>query len=117
VSILDNIKAVISIANNLGNVDLAREVRTLESELGELLDDNRRLKDENASLAARLAEREELIWDDELNAYMRVPPGGARTGPFCPACRDGHDRTVRMAHEGQGYRCTVCGHYSAIALP
>lgn len=62
------------------------------------------LRREYEELRGQLNAIEPMEW--EHNVYWREEAG--KRVPFCPQCRDGKRRAVRIGDEGRHWRCTVC---------
>jgi hypothetical protein len=112
------IKAVANIAKEAGKIDLYQKVLDLQQILLEATSENLRLVTENHSLTERIRRLErdaessreigQLNFDGQV--YWTGEPSAA-TGPFCPRCKDEHQRLARMTDRGNGFTCcTVCSH-------
>lgn len=107
---LDTISAAIAVADELKNVDLKSKLADVKMACVDLAEQNVRLREERNDLREKLRLREEMVWDEKMNAYFRTNPSGVREGPFCPKCLDGDSKVARMASEYQDFRCPVCTH-------
>jgi hypothetical protein len=96
-TILETAKSVAVLIQKTDNLELLKQALALQTQVHELVDENRLLK-------ARLATREDIEFRE--NGYWRKDGGG---GPFCTPCWDAHDRLVRL-HLQVGYnpRCPSC---------
>lgn len=79
-SILDNAKGIAQAVHEINNLELYQRVLGLHSDIIELVEDNIRLRDENADLKKKIQLREDMKFKAPF--YYRE---GDDT-PFCPSC-------------------------------
>ena len=84
--LVENIKETAKLIQKIDNLDLYKRILDLQSEVMELVDENRRLKEE-------LRVNTELTFDK--NAYW-IGTGKPREGPFCSCCWDGSGKLIRL---------------------
>jgi hypothetical protein len=102
------LKDAVTAADNLRNSELKQKLAAVQVECANIAEENVRLREECSALKDKLRIREELQWDETVGAYFRLAASGSKEGPYCPSCRDGSDKVVRMAKDGEEFRCTVC---------
>ena len=112
------LKAVVNVAKGVDKselraelqgaiIDLQERIFELHSDVGALIDENRGLKDEIASLNEAMAISSELTVRE--NAYFRGSSSGQEEGPFCTRCWDVDSRLVRLHEYGRsGTICPNC---------
>jgi hypothetical protein len=106
-SIIDNIKDALQIADKMHNMDLYKQLVALQTEILALTDENARLKQEVRSLNDRLVVKESLVF--RKNSYW-IEKAGTEAGPYCSVCWDVDGRLVRElegATAGSFY-CAFC---------
>ena len=112
--ILDNAKQVAKAVEEIHNLELYQRVLALHSDIIELVDQNNRLRDENAQLQKNNEIRGSLKHDGER--YWMLD-GAQREGPFCATCWDIDAKLVRMrSYETMGtrstnYTCDYCSYH------
>jgi hypothetical protein len=115
-SILDNAKQVAAAVHEINNLELYQRVLGLHSDIIELVEENNRLRKENASLKKRQEIREKirLGLDHRYHLYYLFNEGGQQEdGPFCTVCWDIDNKLVRpfsyREQDGQlSYICEYC---------
>lgn len=63
-------------------------------------------REENLVLREATRLRDEFEFED--NVYWTKSEAG-RVGPYCPKCKDGESKLVRMSIQDDGWFCQVCG--------
>lgn len=79
-SILDNAKGIAQAVHEINNLELYQRVLGLHSDIIDLVEDNIRLRDENADLKKKLQLREDM----KFKAPFYYQEGDGT--PFCPSC-------------------------------
>ncbi len=92
-SILDDVKSVGQLVQQIGNIELHEKIMDLRGEVMELLEENIELKREIESLKEKFQTKESLKF--ERNAYW-IDGVGGKDGPFCSKCWDIEKLLVRM---------------------
>jgi len=107
--IVENIKETAKLIQKIDNIDLYRRILDLQAEVMELVDENRRLKEQ-------LQVRSELTFDK--GAYWLGKDEKTRDGPFCSRCWDVDRKLVRIRC-APGYTpvCPQCNAYFADVCP
>jgi hypothetical protein len=101
VGIIDTLKDTVGLIDKVNNLDLYRKVTELQTQVIDLLEENRALK-------SQLATREQLKFD--RNTYWLHGEG-----PFCSACYDKDARLVRLhlaKSRTTAPHCPVCNKYA-----
>ena len=88
-SIVENIKDVAKLVQQLDNVELLSKIISLQTEVYSLVQENLNLKDEISLLEKNAVLSEELIYKD--NAYWKN-----NDGPFCSNCWDNEKKLIRI---------------------
>ncbi len=63
--IIDNVRAVADVVKQIDNIELYRRILDLQAEVMGLVEENSRLKKENAGLEERLTIKEALVFDND----------------------------------------------------
>lgn len=103
--IVDTAKEVAMLVQKLDNVELLPQMLDLQAQLGDMLEERRSLREENADLRATLTARAMAEFRD--NAYWKPVEGAKPEGPFCTKCFAADDKLVPM-HFLQGNGHHVC---------
>jgi hypothetical protein len=103
---LDNIKAIIEIADSTKNIELKSYIVDLKEQILEL-------KDENFDLKEQLRQRTEHNMIFENRVYWDLKEDGTKDGPYCPSCWDSEGKAVRLgplqvAGPNSVHQCYVC---------
>ncbi|MGE0406947.1 MAG: hypothetical protein AB7O65_11660 [Candidatus Korobacteraceae bacterium] len=88
--ILENAKQVASAVQEINNLELYQRVLNLRTDILDLVEENKRLHDENDQLKRTLAVRAQMIFKEPF--YYQ---DGDAT-PFCPACWEVQQTTVHV---------------------
>ena len=91
--VFEIIKEVVKLAQKIDNVDLSRQILSLQTEIMGLLEENRILKEEIRSLREKSAIQGDLEFDG--SNYYHYDPHGNTNGPYCQVCWDVDKRLVR----------------------
>jgi hypothetical protein len=91
---LDNLKNLRDLVMKVGGMEATKQLIDVQQDMMELLDENRRLKEENAALKERRRLGELLKFRGDV--YWLEEPGKPPDGPFCSACWDARTTLVRM---------------------
>lgn len=107
-SIIDDVKSVAKLIQQIDNVELYRKILDLQGEVMGLVQENSELKKEISSLKESLRVTESLKF--ERNVYWNEKPDGTKEGPFCSKCWDKEKLLVRMTtmSNPQYHRCPAC---------
>lgn len=107
-SIIEDVKSVAKLIQQIDNVELYKRILDLQGEVMELVQENSELKKEITSLKESLRVTELLKF--ERNAYWNEKPVGTKEGPFCSKCWDRDKLLVRMTtmSNPQYHRCPAC---------
>ena len=99
--IIDDVKSVTKVIQQIDNVELYRQILDLQAEIMNLVDENRNLKE-------TLKTKESLVF--EHNAYWKKAQDGTRSdGPFCSRCWDKENQPVRMlVIDSRWHECPSC---------
>jgi hypothetical protein len=101
-AILDTIKEVASIAQQIDNLELVKRIMELQQQVFAQQDENRALIEEVRTLRAKLETRDQLAF--RKNAYWR-----GEEGPFCSRCFDAEGLVVRLiVQQGYSPKCPKC---------
>jgi hypothetical protein len=115
-SIIDNFKDMLKIADAANNLDLYKNLSELQTSVQALQEENRKIQDDNKNLKEAL----------ELKAKMiHKPPFFYQDGdptPFCPACWEGGHKPVHLiySHEEEScfrWDCKTCKQMFLINKP
>lgn len=107
-SIIDDVKSVAQLIQQIDNVELYRKILDLQGEVMGLVQENSELRKEISSLKESLRVTESLKF--ERNVYWNEKTDGTKEGPFCSKCWDKEKLLVRMTTMGspQYHRCPAC---------
>lgn len=104
--VVDTVRDIAVLVQKADNIELNQKILRLQAELGDLLDENRRLKDRVGELEAIQKIKEDLIFEDNL--YWRRAEDG-RDGPYCTKCWDSNQDLIRLqALDPKGWFCPSC---------
>jgi hypothetical protein len=113
--ILDNAKQVAKAVEEIHNLELYQRVLGLHSDIIELVEENNRLRGENAELRKQKEIKGKLrVVDDPDPVYYLYDAQGKREdGPFCTVCWDIDNKLVRPFSYrdeggGRGHICEYC---------
>jgi len=101
---IEGMKEVLDLARELNRMDLYRKLVEVNQEVVTLAGQKVQLHQKVLALEEELRLRDELVWRD--NAYWKKDEPS--DGPYCPKCRDGNSKAVRMMDLGHVWRCPVC---------
>jgi NAD-dependent SIR2 family protein deacetylase len=97
--IYDAIKDAVQVAQKIDNIDLQKQLLALQTQVVDLVEENRTLK-------ATIATRAELTF--ARNSYWR-----GDDGPYCSRCWDAKGTLVHMHIQKGAYpRCPNCENYA-----
>ena len=86
-SVIDDVKSIAKIVQQIDNVDLYQKILDLQSEVMELCDENAALKAQVKHLSEKFG-----------------------SGPFCSSCWDSQTNLIRLVTvQGKYYGCPTCG--------
>lgn len=113
-SIVDNIKDVVSVVQQAGNLELYQKLLDLQRDALGLVEENFALKKENNTLRETDKLESELV--AENSAYWR---GAEKVGPYCTRCWDAERKLVHLHPDGNPayFRCPNCKADSVKAKP
>jgi len=92
-SVVDDVKSLVSIANKLKDRELLEHVMNLQTKVMEYQDHIHRLEKENEDLKKQLTTHDSLIWENGVYFTMA---GDKKDGPFCTRCWDVDKNLVRL---------------------
>lgn len=105
--IIDDLKAAANLAHDVKNIPLYEKLMGLMTQVYEVHDENRTLREQVRELRKQLELRDSLRFED--NFYW-LDKDGKQYGPYCPSCYDGECAIRRMmAMTGNIYGCSACG--------
>jgi regulator of replication initiation timing len=98
------IAKVLKEANRL---DLYEQVFNMRTEMLEMQEANKKLKEENEELTSKLKIKEEII---PKNDCYWINKNGQEDGPFCSKCFDDDSKLMRLHYSGEDgyYICPKC---------
>ena len=108
-SILEDLKGVVSTIQKIDNIELYRQILDLQKEVLQVVSENVDLKAQLSSVKDELRLRRTLRF--EYNAYWSGETLETSDGPFCAMCWDTKQQLVRMLVVGrnpQWSRCHAC---------
>ena len=108
-SILDNAKEVVNAVHEMKNLDLYERVLNLNGGIIELVEENRRLREENRDLQDKIRLKGEMKFAEPF--YFR---DGDRT-PHCPGCWESKLQPVHVVFQWEDgpvtmWTCPACKH-------
>ncbi len=106
VPLVDNIREIVTLVQQIGNIDLYKRIVDLQADAVNLEQENLRLREQVANLEKKWEIQEDLAFRD--NMYWR----SSGEGPYCVPCWDNHRKLMRMAGNGDLFHCHTC-HYAA----
>ena len=93
-NIIDTLKDVVNIAQKIGNIELQKQILSLQSDALKLVDENTNLRQEVATLKEVTKIKGAIrFWDGE---YFLKNDDGSEDGPFCQICWDVDQRLVPL---------------------
>ena len=105
-SLLDNVKDVAKLAQEVGKMELYQKAVELMAQVTELAEENFQLKQELAALEEKENIAATLAFS--RNVYYRLV-GGKYDGPFCSCCWDSKSKLIRMHDLRHCFpRCPIC---------
>ena len=106
--ILDTAKDVVTLVQKADNLELVKQILTLQSDIMKMMEENRLLKDENRALREQLQVKRNLVFRE--NSYWMPKEDGFEDGPFCSTCQDVDGKLVRMTECATAgvYYCKAC---------
>lgn len=108
-SILDDLKSVVTTIQKIDNIELYRQILNLQQEVLSLVSENVELKATLSAANEQLARKQTLRF--EYNAYWAGETLETSDGPFCAKCWDTNEQLVRMLvadRNPQWSRCHAC---------
>ena len=103
---IENAKAALEVAKQLGSVDLQQRIIDLQMQALELQEETRSLRVQVAEMAERERFEATLVFED--NALWSETPKG-RDGPFCSRCWDADRKKIRLHSAFENLSaCPVC---------
>jgi hypothetical protein len=115
-SILDELKSVVTTIQKIDNIELYRQILDLQQEVLALVAENVELKAQLAAINEQLLRKQNLRF--EYNAYWLGETLETSDGPFCATCWDTKQQLVRMLvanRNPQWSRCQPCD--SSLKIP
>jgi hypothetical protein len=110
VSILETVKDVVSLVQKVDNIDLLKQILSLQSDVQKLYGENLALREDVALLKEKLRLKETLRFHD--GNYFLIRNDGSEDGPFCQICHDVDGKLVRLVNAMYGEPiCTFCTIY------
>jgi len=107
-SVLDNVKDTVKIIQQIDNIELYRKILDLQSEIMELVEENRNLK-------IQLQNKDTIVFND--SAYWKKLENEELDGPFCPRCWDYEAKLVRLIkHKGRHPKCPHCKNFVELKM-
>lgn len=103
--VIDTLKDVAKLAQDLQNMPLYQQLLSLQTEVFDLYDENRRLKEEARLLREQLELRAKVSFE---NNFYWIVDGEHKDGPYCPKCYDQEHTTRRMLELGHLRGCPTC---------
>ncbi len=103
--VIDTVKDVAKLAQDVQNIPLYQQLVSLQAEVFELYDENRNLKDEVRQLREQLEMRAKMTFE---NNFYWIVDGDSKDGPFCSRCYDNDHATRRMIELGHLRGCPTC---------
>jgi len=103
--LLETIKDVLKIADQLRDVELKRKLTNVQIECVELAQENAMLREKMLQLEEIATNTRALVFHD--NGYWAHRDGDLEEGPFCPKCWVGEGKAVPMTAQTH-WLCVVC---------
>ena len=103
--VIDTVKNVTKLAQDVQNIPLLQQLVSLQAEVFELYDDNRNLKDDVRQLREQLELRDKMSFE---NNFYWIVEGDSKDGPFCSKCYDKDHAARRMIELGDLRGCSTC---------
>ncbi len=104
-SVLDEVKSLVSIAHKLKDGELIAHVMNLQTKVLEYQDQIHRLEKENEKIKQEISTRQSLTF--RKSAYFQETENG-EDGPFCQRCYDVDKNLVRLQDYGHVFYCQQC---------
>ncbi len=99
-------KTALDIANELKNIELKSAILELKEELLNIREENLVLKEQ-----LKIQNSYNFIFDKN-GWYWNLTENGSKDEAYCPSCKDGHNKIVRMKDNNDCYACTVCNYFA-----
>lgn len=98
---------ILEIAKEAASADVKIRLFEAANALNSIVDENRRLMDENEGLRKELARRKALEFRE--GSYYVVTDDGSEVGPLCVECYQEKGNIYLLGKSRNGARCSVCG--------
>lgn len=107
--IIDSIKTAGALAKQIGSIEVQQRLIDLQVEALDLIDENRTLKEQVATLEGELNTKKSLQFRNTF--YWATTDDGGEEGPFCSHCYDSGGKLIRLhpINNGQQFGCPACG--------
>jgi len=102
-SLLDDAKSVVKLVQQLDNLELLKKVMSLQTEIIDLMEENRTLKEKSIELTAQLKSQGNIVFRDD--SYWDENGDGL----YCVPCWDSGKRKMRMVGGKGVFSCPTCG--------
>ncbi len=118
--IVDNVKDVVKLAHQAGNIELHRRTVELMAQVTTLAQEKFDLSRENASLQETLRQRDQFYPKD--SAFWRKRGDGSEDGPYCSLCWQDLGKPIRLEPKNigahfAGNQCPKCQKYDHYIEP
>lgn len=98
-SVIDDIKSISKIVNQMGNTALYQQILDLLAKIMEMQEQLNKCREENKDLQAKIKIKGKLKFEN--NAYWIADnKGKIKEGPFCSRCWDVNHKLIRFIPKG-----------------
>jgi len=112
--VIDGAKAIVSLAQEVGKIELYQQAVDLMAQVTEVAQENFQLKQDLAAARAQVADLDEKL---KLKGAIKYRNGvyflqtqqGTEEGPFCSRCWDADHRLIHVNRNDQHFYCRNCG--------
>lgn len=105
-NIIDTVKEVVSIAQKIDNIELYKQILSLQSDVLKLVDENTKLKQEIATFKETAKIKAALRFQN--GEYFQKKEDDSEDGPFCQICWDVDQRLARLIPDRYRNFCDYC---------
>lgn len=107
-SIVENLKEIVSLVQKIDNIELLKNILSLQVEIQRQFEENVGLRQQVVELKEELRVKDSLRFDN--GEYYLRKEGSSEDGPFCSTCWDVDRKLVRMVRGGMtdSFYCQYC---------
>jgi len=106
--IIDSLKLAVDALKQSGKVDVIQDIIGAQSQIIELMDENKGLKNQLEDCKEKLKIKGSINFD--LNAYWLTKEDGEKEGPYCSLCYDSNKKLIHLipSTDSKHLMCPKC---------